>query len=130
MHNGGHTCAILFYNFTEGKEHSHSRMSDTTGSAGPGADITEEARRIIDAANREGIPLRLLGGLAIFLQCPGAMTDERLRRTYKDMDFVTLSRWGAKTKALFTRLGYEGSKTFNALHGNTRLLFWDEQHER
>lgn len=105
-------------------------MSDTTGPTGPGADITEEATRIIDAANTDGIPLRLLGGLAIFFQCPGAMLNERLQRTYNDMDFVTLAKWGAKTKALFTRLGYEGSKTFNALHGNTRLLFWDEQHER
>ncbi|MDQ6662422.1 MAG: hypothetical protein M3Z24_15840 [Chloroflexota bacterium] len=102
-------------------------MSNTTD---PIADITEEATRIIDAANRENIPLRLLGGLAIFLQCPSARSNERLQRPYRDMDFVTLSKWGAKTKLLFTQLGYTGSTTFNALHGHSRLLFWDEQHER
>ncbi len=102
-------------------------MNDITG---PIADIKDEAARIIEAANAEGIPLRLLGGLAIYFQCPGAKSDERLQRTYHDMDFVTLSKWGGKTKILLTKLGYTGNKTFNALHGHQRLLFWDEQHER
>ena len=102
-------------------------MNETTS---PIADITEEAARIIEAARTEGIPLRLLGGLAIYFQCPSAKSDQRLTRPYKDMDFVTLSKWGAKTRALFTRLGYTGNKTFNALHGHQRLLFWDVEHER
>jgi hypothetical protein len=107
--------------------HERCRMNNTTG---PITDIREEAARIIEAANAEGIPLRLLGGLAIYFQCPGAKSNERLQRTYHDMDFVTLSKWGGKTKILLTKLGYTGNKTFNALHGHQRLLFWDEQHER
>ncbi len=102
-------------------------MSDTSS---PIAEITEEALRIIDTANTEGIPLRLLGGLAIYFQCPGARSHERLQRPYNDMDFVTLSKSGAKTRALFAKLGYTANKTFNALHGHQRLLFWDEQHGR
>ena len=102
-------------------------MSDTSS---PIAEITEEALRIIDTANTEGIPLRLLGGLAIYFQCPGARSHERLQRPYNDMDFVTLAKSGAKTRALFAKLGYTANKTFNALHGHQRLLFWDEQHGR
>jgi len=102
-------------------------MSDTSS---PIAEITEEALRIVDTANAEGIPLRLLGGLAIYFQCPSTRTHEQLQRPYNDMDFVTLSRSGAKTRALFTQLGYTANKTFNALHGHQRLLFWDEQHRR
>ncbi len=102
-------------------------MSDTSS---PIAEITEEALRIIDTANTEGIPLRLLGGLAIYFQCPGARSHERLQRPYNDMDFVTLSKSGAKTRALFAKLGYTANKTFNALHGHQRLIFWDEQHGR
>ena len=102
-------------------------MSDTAGTI---ADIAQEATRIVDAANAEGIPLRLLGGLAIYFQCPGAASVERLQRKYNDLDFATLSKWGTQTRALFARLGYTGSKTFNALHGHQRLLFWDEQRER
>ena len=102
-------------------------MSDTTS---PVTDIKQEATRVLDAANAEGFPLRLLGGLAIYLRCPSAQSQEALLREYKDLDFVTLARWSAKTKALFAKLGYTGNKTFNALHGHQRLLFWDEQHGR
>src|SRR5258708_32446818 len=98
--------------------------------AGPIPEITEEALRILEAANAEGISLRLLGGLAVYLQSPSAKTDERLKRSYKDFDFVTLSKFSTKTRELFANLGYSGNKTFNALHGHQRLLFWDEQNER
>src|SRR5487761_1717089 len=73
-------------------------MSDTTS---PVTDIKQEATRVLDAANAEGFPLRLLGGLAIYLRCPSAQSQEALLREYKDLDFVTLARWSAKTKALF-----------------------------
>jgi len=100
---------------------------DTTG---PIAEITEEALRVVNAANAENIPLRLLGGLAIYLQAPSAKTHEQLKRSYKDLDFVTLSRHTGKVKALFAKLGYAANKNFNALHGHQRLLFWDEEHGR
>ncbi len=96
----------------------------------PIAEITEEAVRVLEAANAENISLRLLGGLAIYLQAPSARTHEQLRRSYKDLDFVTVSKHTGKVKALFARLGYSANKNFNALHGHQRLLFWDEEHER
>jgi hypothetical protein len=102
-------------------------MSDTTS---PVTDIKAEATRVLDAANADGFPLRLLGGLAIYLRCPSAQTHETLQREYKDLDFVTLAKWSAKTKALFAKLGYTSNKTFNALHGHQRLLFWDEPRGR
>jgi hypothetical protein len=102
-------------------------MSDTLG---PNPEITEEAVRILDAASAEGISLRLLGGLAIYLQSQSARTHEQLKRSYKDLDFATLSKFGAKTRMLFAKLGYTGNKTFNALHGHQRLLFYDDQHGR
>lgn len=103
-------------------------MIDNT--VGPLEEITEEAVRVLDAANAEGISLRLLGGLAIYLQSPSAKTHEQLKRTYKDLDFVVLSKHTGKTKALFAKLGYSANKNYNALHGHQRLLFWDEQHGR
>ena len=107
--------------------HKQASMSDTVG---PNPEITEEAVRILEAADAQGITLRLLGGLAVYLQSPSARTDERLKRSYKDLDFATLGKFSAKTKALFAELGYSGNKTFNALHGHQRLLFWDEQNGR
>ena len=104
--------------------HKQASMSNTVG---PNPEITEEAVRILEAANARGITLRLLGGLAVYLQSPSARTDERLKRSYKDLDFTTLAKFSAKTRVLFAELGYSGNKTFNALHGHQRLLFWDEQ---
>jgi len=104
------------------------RMIDET--VGPLAEINGEAVRVLDAANADGVQLRLLGGLAIYLQSPSAKANEQLKRAYKDLDFVTISKHTAKTKALFAKLGYSANKNFNALHGHQRLLFWDEQHSR
>jgi hypothetical protein len=103
-------------------------MIDET--VGPLAEITDEALRVLDAANADGIPLRLLGGLAIYLRANSARTNEQLKRTYKDLDFVVLAKFTGKTKTLFAKLGYAANKNYNALHGHQRLLFWDEQHGR
>ena len=103
-------------------------MIDNT--VGPLEEVTGEAVRVLDAANAEGIPLRLLGGLAIYLQSTSAKTHEQLKRSYKDLDFVVLSKFTGKTKMLFAKLGYSANKNYNALHGHQRLLFWDEQHGR
>jgi hypothetical protein len=102
-------------------------MSDTIQ---PLADITQEAERIITTAKEEGVPLRLLGGLAIYFRCPSTQTDTRLQRSYGDMDFAILSQSSAKTKALFANLGYVGNKAFNSLHGYQRLIFTDENNGR
>src|ERR1700674_4013777 len=102
-------------------------MNDTVG---PISEITEEAVRILEAAKADDVSIRLLGGLAIYLQSSSAKTHEQLKRSYKDLDFVVLSKFTSKTKALFAKLGYSANKNYNALHGHQRLLFWDEQHGR
>jgi hypothetical protein len=51
-------------------------------------------------------------------------------RAYQDLDFAT-SRGAARGYAsLLRELGYEPSVQFNALHGNERLLYFDEAHGR
>jgi hypothetical protein len=102
----------------------------TQNTTGPLLELHDEAVRVLDAANADNVPLRLLGGLAIYLQAPSARTHEQLKRSYKDLDFVTLSRHTGRVKTLFADLGYLGNKNFNALHGHQRLLFWDEEHGR
>src|ERR1700681_814930 len=66
-------------------------MIDET--VGPLEEIAGEAVRVLDAANADDIPLRLLGGLAIYLQSSSAKTHEQLKRSYKDLDFVVLSKF-------------------------------------
>ena len=51
-------------------------------------------------------------------------------RDYKDLDFVTVRRAGGSATAFFRAEGYEPHVAFNALQGNERLLFFDNEHDR
>ncbi len=95
----------------------------------PLADICEEASRVAQALDHSRIPLRLLGGAAIWLRCPSA-NHELLRREYADLDFISLHSKAAEVKQFLTALGYEADKYFNSLHGRSRLLFHDPHNAR
>jgi hypothetical protein len=93
------------------------------------ADIVEEAKRLLELAGEQGVPLRVLGGVAIFLRAPEALPPA-LERTYGDVDFVTAKGSSAPVQGLFRGTGYEPHVSFNALHGAERLLFFDNGNER
>ena len=95
----------------------------------PLADPVAEGRRIAEAATERGIPLRVLGGVAIALTCPSARRPP-LAREYADIDLTSVA--GAKKDVLhlLESLGYAGDKEFNILHGHRRLYFWDERNQR
>ena len=94
----------------------------------PLADIVAEAERLLDAAEAQGVPLRLIGGVAVKLHTP-AMSPA-LARTYGDIDTATVKGQNRPLTELMTGLGYEAARQFNALHGATRMLFHDRPNER
>ncbi|MDQ2983985.1 MAG: hypothetical protein M3R70_08705 [Actinomycetota bacterium] len=102
-------------------------MGDASG-GGIRADIVEEGERLLELASGDGVPLRLLGGVAIRLRAPGELPPA-LQRSYADLDFVTAKK-GSGAQELFRRAGYEPDVSFNALNGRERLLFYDTAHER
>ena len=75
------------------------------------------------------MPLRLLGGVAIRLRATGGLP-AAFARDYEDLDFVTVRRAGGPATAFFRAEGYEPHVAFNALQGNERLLFFDNEHDR
>jgi hypothetical protein len=93
------------------------------------ADIVAEAKRLLHLADSEGVPLRVLGGVAIHLRAPGELPSA-LTRTYADVDFVTAKGSSAAVQQLLRANGYEPHVAFNALHGTERLLFFDNANER
>lgn len=95
----------------------------------PRADIGEEARRLLAAANERGLPLRLIGGLAVQLHAENGIHPS-LRRDPKDIDFVTLKGKGVAVEDLMKSMGYEPNAEFNQLNGHRRLLFYDRAHSR
>ena len=92
-------------------------------------DIVAEAKRLLERANAEGVPLRVLGGVAIHLRAPRPLPPA-LTRTYADVDFVTAKGRSAAVQSLLRGAGYEPHVAFNALHGTERLLFFDNENER
>ena len=99
--------------------------------AGPGivADIVAEAERLLELAVSEGVPLRLLGGIAIRLRASGGLP-ETFSRRYADLDFITPKGRSRSAQGFFRAAGYEPNVSFNALNGQERLLFFDEGNAR
>jgi hypothetical protein len=95
----------------------------------PLTDPVEEAVRALESAERDGVVLRLLGGVAFYLRCPSARRGN-LARVYGDIDFIGHVRQSAKIKRLFVGLGYLPRERFNALQGNRWLGFLDSTHQR
>lgn len=92
-------------------------------------DMVEEALRIAEAAEREDLALRLLGGVAVKIRAKDGLLPA-FRREYADLDWIAGKGASAKTQKLFEALGYAPQVRFNAIHGRERLLFFDERHGR
>jgi hypothetical protein len=92
-------------------------------------DVVSEGRRLLGRAEELGVPLRLLGGVAIKLRA-AAEFPAAFARSYADIDFVTAKKTAGPAAELFRAEGYTPHVAFNALHGQERLLFFDDEHDR
>jgi len=92
-------------------------------------DLTQEATRIYAAIKESNLRVKLLGGLAVWLQSPSARLPI-LQRDYGDLDFIALKKEVTPFGKLLVSLGYTEDKRFNAIHGATRLIFIDELNKR
>jgi hypothetical protein len=92
-------------------------------------DVAEEGRRLAVVALDAELWLRLLGGVAVWVQCPSARTPP-LAREYGDADFIARSSDRKRITAFMEGQGYEADRMFNAIHGATRLNFHDPVRDR
>ena len=84
------------------------------------SDAYTAAVETVEAANRRGVPLKLLGGQAIRYLTP----DFPPRwRGDQDMDFASVSASRRAVTELLTELGFEGDRRFNNLHGHRQMYF-------
>ena len=93
------------------------------------AHLEDELDRLISEAQKQGLLLRVLGGLAIKLHSPHA-NHRALERAYPDIDFVTDKASARKLSGFLTAMGYTPNKTFNTLSGDRRQLYYDEERNR
>jgi hypothetical protein len=95
----------------------------------PRTDILAEASRLIDAAEAAGVPIRLIGGVAVRLHVPPGETPV-VQREYKDIDLVTLKGKSRQVSEFMDFMGYERDGPFNTVNGARRLLFYDSSNAR
>jgi hypothetical protein len=92
-------------------------------------DILEEGQRLVEIARASNVTLRLLGGVGIALRCPSEGTGP-LQRPYGDLDFATPRRTVRQLRTLLESGGYAAERLFNAMHGDQRLIYHDDLHQR
>jgi hypothetical protein len=92
-----------------------------TGAATPADDdALPEALALVRGAAEEGLGLRLIGGLAVRVLCPGF--PPRLRRD-QDMDFACLSKGRKGVAAYLEHAGCLPDRRFNNLNGDRQMYF-------
>jgi hypothetical protein len=91
-------------------------------------DIVSEGERLLGIASSQGVPLRLLGGVAVRLKAPEV--PPALDRQYKDIDFAVTKKGGGAADKLLKKAGYEPHVAFNAMHARERGLYYDEANGR
>jgi hypothetical protein len=91
-------------------------------------DIVAEGQRLLAMASADGVPLRLLGGVAVRLQAPEIPA--ALDRQYKDLDFAITKKGASDLDGILRKSGYEPHLAFNAMHARERGLFFDDQNGR
>lgn len=89
-------------------------MPDGTG------DVLPEALRLIHGAADQGVPLRLVGGLAVRVLCPDL--PPRLRAD-QDLDLASVASARSGLTAFLVERGLEPDQRFNALYGHKQLFF-------
>jgi hypothetical protein len=91
-------------------------------------DIIAEGERVLGLASRAGVPLRLLGGVAVRLRAPELPA--ALDRAYKDIDFAVSKKGARAADQILQEAGYRPHVAFNAMHSRERGLYLDEEHGR
>ena len=97
--------------------------------SGTRSDVVEEAVRTAEEAEREDLALRLLGGVAIRLRAKDGL-HPAFEREYADLDWIVPKGKSSDAQKFFDSIGYTPHVRFNAIHGQERLLFFDEQNDR
>ncbi len=83
-------------------------------------DPMRSALELIEGAGTRGVPLRLVGGLAVRYLTPDYPPRTRDRQ---DLDLASVSRVRPQLTEYLVGRGYEPDKRFNALYGRKQLYF-------
>jgi hypothetical protein len=86
-------------------------------------DPLAEALRLISLADRDGLQVRLMGGLSFHVRVPDWTA--RVERERRDIDLATLSSHRKALSGLMEASGYVADRQYNALYGHKQMYFVD-----
>jgi hypothetical protein len=86
--------------------------------------LINEAVKIVELGESKGVPLRLMGALAIYLHSSNEAKalHEALSRQFTDIDFMTTSD-REKIKKFFLEIGYKPRERFMAIMAEARHIY-------
>jgi hypothetical protein len=93
------------------------------------SDPAAEALRVVALGRDADVTLRVMGGLGVALCSPSAKVAP-LARSYGDIDLAAIGKQRREVEALLSAAGYIADEEINILHGNQRLIYWDEANNR
>jgi len=91
----------------------------------------DEGQRLVEEATKRGVPIRLLGGVAIRVHCTEVLDfAEKLQRLgegqqeYTDLDFISYAKYRNKMKEFFNEMGYEKRPTTMSSAATQRQIYF------
>src|SRR5687768_545093 len=91
-------------------------------------DIVAEGERLLGMGSQQGVPIRLLGGVAVRIKAPEIPPS--LDRPYKDIDLAVTKKGAGAADKLLREAGYQPHVSFNAMHARERGLYFDDENDR
>jgi hypothetical protein len=88
-------------------------------------DLIAEAERLIQAGAQHDTTVRMVGGVAIAMRCPTALSPA-FRRAYSDLDAVVSHKQRAAVDEVAADVGLEADRAFNAQRGHERRCYHRE----
>jgi hypothetical protein len=98
-------------------------VPDASGEAASGEagdDLLGIAVDLVRGAEERGVPLRLVGGMAVRMLCPSFPPRVRARQ---DLDLASVSAARRELTSYLEERGHRSDKRFNALYGHKQLFF-------
>jgi len=89
-------------------------------------ELIDEGMGLARAADQAGIRLRLLGGVGVVAHCPTVL-EGKPHREIADIDVAVPRKQARSLTGFLEGRGYTAEKRFNALHGDSRMIFHGPQ---
>jgi Icc-related predicted phosphoesterase len=90
----------------------------------------DEALRLIELGEKEGLIFRLMGAIAVKLHCPKYEHLYReMERRLTDIDYATYGKYRKAVGEFFKRLGYTPNEQVIAFYGKQRHIYWSEKNQ-